>query len=208
VVHAGPVHTIHHPDGKAVDDVFWQEREFVEQVSPFTPSNGWTGIEKARKDIQRRLKSLPYQKEIEDVIFRYAVALDQTNLDVAFLQLWSILEKLTDSVGSNYDATINRAVSQFEDPKLASNMLHAIRLQRNRFVHAAQSGTELDQIGYMIKSFVDPHLLKLIQNSFQVDSLEEYGAFLALPTDLGALERQHRRTGRALRMRRSWAKQS
>jgi hypothetical protein len=48
---------------------------------------------------------------------------------------------------------------------------------------------EQDQASYLIKSFVDPHLDNLIRNNFNVKSIEEYGQFLSLPTDLDTLKR-------------------
>ena len=74
----------------------------------------------------------------------------------------------------------------------------SLRHRRNRYVHAGCEGQEADQIAYLLKSVVDPHLLRLILNPFKVHNLEEYGQFLALPTDEGTLQLQRRKLGRAL----------
>jgi len=206
VIHAGPVHTVHNLDGTLAEDVYWHELEFIEIGKPFSPPDGWGPIEKRRKWAQRRLRSLPYRAEVEDIVSRYATALDQVNLDVALLHLWSILEKITDTVGGKYDETIRRAVWGFNDRRLAAEMLQTVRLHRNQFVHAARSGEDRDQIVYMIKAFVEPHLLRLLRNDFEVESLEEYARFLSQPTNPAALSRIHRRSGRALWLIRAWSK--
>lgn len=207
VIHAGPVHTLHNPDGTSVEDLYWYEPEMVENIKLYSPPKGWGPIERERRFAMRRLASLPYRHELEDLIGRYAVALDQLNLDIAFLHLWSILEKLTDTVGASYDDTIKRAVWAYKDRRFASEMLWALRLHRNRLVHAAHSGgDERDQVVYMIKSFVEPHLWRLMVNDFKVESIEEYGKHLALPSNLDTLERQRRRLQLAERLVRKWEK--
>lgn len=207
VIHTGPIHTLHQPTGEPVEDIFWYEPDYLEAAKPFRPSKGWVPIEQHRKWAMRRINLLPYRGEMEGIIGRYAVALDQINLDIAFLHLWSILEKLTDTVGTDYDETVRRAVWPFSDRRLAGEMLKAMRLHRNRLVHAARSSDDRDQVAYLVKSFVEPHLLRLIRNDFRIGSLEEYGRHLAFPTNLESLERQHRQVGHALRwMRKSLTK--
>jgi len=153
-------------------------------------------------------KSLPYGSEGVEILKRYAMALDQSNMDVAFLHLWGILEKITQTVGTSYDETVKRAVRTFSDRALAGELLEAMRLHRNRIVHAAHAGEERDQVVYLIKGFVDPHLLRLIRNDFQVESLQEYGDQLRLPTDLKELRRRHRLVSQAIRIARNETKRS
>lgn len=58
-----------------------------------------------------------------------------------------------------------------------------------------------------MKSFIDRHLLGLLENDFRVESLEEYASFLSLPTSTEQLLERRRRVGRALHIRRSWSTQ-
>lgn len=201
VVHTGPLHTLHQPDGTLATDAYWFEPDYAGDQKLFKPDKKeWSYIEKNRKASCRLLSQHTYGKDVEELIRRYAVALDYINFDVAFLQMWSILEKMTDTVGASYDETIQRATWIFSDRKVIAEILGHLRLCRNNYVHASRSSERRDQIVYSIKRFVEPHLIRLIRNSFRVHSLREYGECLSLSTNLDVLREQRRRREVALRM--------
>lgn len=205
VVHTGPIYTLHLPDGKpAADDLYWYEPDFTGDEPIFQPPTGWEQLEKHRQWAMKRLAAVEYRPDLEDLLVRYAGALDQPNMDIALLQMWSILEKITDTTGGKYDETIKRTVWPYldQDRPLAKDMLESLRHRRNQYVHSGKAGQESDQIAYMIKSFVDPHLLRLISNPFNVHSLKEYGELLALPTDVTVLEQRKGMLTQALRVMR------
>jgi hypothetical protein len=204
VIHRGPVHTLHNPDGQPIDFAYWSDSNYVEDQKIFQPPQGWEPIEKGRRTLMRRVKRLEYKEDLEDVIIRYVSALDNTDLDLAFLQMWSILERITDTVGQSYDETIRRAIWVFDERSIVKERLEAMRFRRNSFVHAAQSTADRDQITYHLKSIVEPHLVMLIHNGFGVRNFEEYGRFLALPTDIMTLKEKRRQYGRAMRLRTKW----
>lgn len=203
VIQTGPLHTLHRLDGTSVDDIYWYEPDFVEPRKLFEPNMGWTSIEKNRRLAMRRISRLPFKDDLEHLIIRYTAALDSTNLSVAFLQMWSILEKLTDTT-MHYDDTIQRAVWWFKDHHLAKELLESVRCCRNEYVHRARTKDDQDQIAFLVKAFVEPHLVHLIRNEFRVASLAEYGQCLALSRDITQLEKRHRQLGRALRFLKNW----
>ena len=204
LIHQGPVHTLHHASGESVDDIYWHEPAFTGDHKLFQDGGKWKELESHRRWAMRKLAGLPYSDALVDLLSRYASALESTNLEVAFLHLWGVLERVTNTVGARYDDTIRRAIWPFQDRQLAKEFLMAVRCRRNQYVHAARSGDDSDQIAYMAKSIVDPHLRRLIRNDFGVSSLEEYSQCLTLPTSIEALEKQHRQLGRALAMRKKW----
>lgn len=206
VVHVGPFHTLHTQDGKPVDDLYWYEPDYAEHREPFNPSRGWDGIEKHRRWAMGRLRQSPYRPDLRRLIHRYSAALSKSDPDVAFLQMWSILELITNTVGARYEETVRRATWIFKDGDLARELLTYLRCYRNQFVHAAHSDDDRDQIAQLIKSFIDPHLLGLLRNDFRVQSLEEYAACLSLPTSVDKLKRHRQRAARALSLRNSWGK--
>lgn len=145
---------------------------------------------------------LPYRAELQDLLIRYAEALDQTDMGVAFLKMWSILEKVTQTVGDSYDETIKRSLWLFadEDRDLAREMLGCLRGRRNLFVHAGRSGGNGDQIVYLVKMFVDRHLIELIKNPCGCRYLGEYAEILSLPRDIRDLEKKRRHIKFAMKL--------
>jgi hypothetical protein len=55
-------------------------------------------------------------------------------------------------------------------------------------------------VAYIIKGCVDQHLLRLIENSYQVASLDEYAEVLSLSRNKATLEKQLRHRERALKV--------
>ncbi len=198
-VYLGPSQTLHNrSDGKPVDDIYWADPDFSEEQSVFDPPNGWANIEKHRKWAMRRLKRLPYRKELESLFGRYVIALDHTNLNIGFLQLWGILERMTDTVGARYDDTVSRSVWVFDDHEIAADIVGSLRTRRNRYVHSAQAGEDRQQAIQLIKSFVEPHLITLLRNDLDVSSIEEYGIQLSLPKSIEKLKKQRSRYDKAI----------
>ena len=202
MIHTGPVFTLHNLDGTAADErYYWFDSNYIGEQELFCRDERWPELEKDRRWAMRRLSSVPYRKELEELLIRYIAALDQPNPNVAFLQLWSILERITNTVGSKYDETIDRACSVYvrKDRALMKEDLQSLRHHRNRYVHTGQAGNVTEQIAYRIKAFVDPHLVRLLNNPFKVESFREYAELLTYPTDLKALERMRSLSARAIR---------
>lgn len=199
VIHTGPVHTLHHANGTLAADFHWYDPDYKEDQPLFKPEKGWSKIEANRRWTTTRLRHLAYRDDLKALIVRYATALDHSTMDVSFLQMWSILERITNTVGAKYDDTIRRAIRIYSDRNVAKEILESVRLRRNQYVHAAKSREGCDQAVYAVKQFVDSHLFMLIRNEFGVRSLEEYGEYLDLPTDTQVLKKQLRHLTQAVR---------
>lgn len=180
-VHPGPIHTPHNPAGELIGTMYWYEPDYVEDAPLYKPNRGWDEAERVRGEWTTMIAALPYGDDLMRLFARYAVALDQTNLNVAFLMLWSLLEKITNTVGANYDETIKRATFLDRARSVSKQMLTQMRWRRNQLVHAASSTSDRDQLCYITKSYVDEQFLHLLHNGFGVDSLTEHGDFLGLP---------------------------
>lgn len=200
LIHTGPIYTLHHLDGTLVGDIYWYEPQYVDDERIFQPKQGWQRIEGMRKRAIRLLRYLPYRDDFEKLLIRYVTALDHSDMTVAFLKLWSILEKVTNTVGTSYGRTIDRATWIYSDRQVAREMINGLRVRRNQFVHAAKSEHDGEQVAYMANSFVEPHLIRLLRNDFRVKSLAEYSEFLDLPTDPATLEKRRDHLSRAIRM--------
>ncbi len=180
-IHLGPLHTLHDDNNTNAEMPWWYEPDYVEDARCFDPPYGWKDFEEKRITATDAIEALPYKAELKRLLVRYTLALDQANLDVTFLMLWGLLEKITDSVGNNYDLTVQRAVWGYRDRAIAKEMLNQMRWRRNRFVHAGSSTADRDQLCYITKSFVDSHLVYLIRNTYKLNSIKEYAEFLSLP---------------------------
>lgn len=197
VIRLGPVLTLHKPDGSLATESYWSVADFKGDAAIFTPQAGWKQIEKGRAAACRKLSHLEHRSDVERLVMRYVTALDNHNIDVAFLQLWSILEKITDT--TKYDQTIERATWIFKERQFANELLEQVRYRRNQFVHSARANIGSDRIAYVVKFFLEPHLIRLIGNDFRINSLEQYARFLSLPTNVDELKTQHSRLRRAIR---------
>jgi len=122
-------------------------------------------------------------------------------MDVALLQMWSILERITGTIGTNYDKTIERTVRVIPEKTRgwAKDVLNVLRCRRNQYVHSAKTSEVSEQIAYLIKSFVDPHLFLLISNRLGLNSLAEYADVLSLPIDRQVLLRRKQVIGKVAR---------
>lgn len=206
VVHLGPLYTLHTPDGKPINQPYWYDPDYTGGVKLFNPQGGWLQLEKHRRWAMRCLRHVPFHKELRQLIVRYAAALSRADQDAAFLQMWSILETITHTGGRKYDETIRRSTWILEDADRARESLEYLRCYRNQYVHAARSAENRDQIAQLMKSYVDPHLITLLRNEFDVANLEEHGSCLSLPTSIDELKRRRRRFARAINIRTSWSR--
>lgn len=200
IIHTGRTHTLLKPDGKPIDNMYWYDPHYPEEYPIFKPKRGWKKLEELRRKALNRLRRLAYYEAMEDLIVRYSQALDYANHDVSFLHMWSLLEKITGTVGLSYDKTIQRTIWMSKERDTDSQLLAALRCQRNQYIHAGSSGSDRDQIANLMKQFVDVHLVLLLRNDFDVESLEEYAAYLDLPSNIDTLRNKHRQLTRVLRM--------
>jgi hypothetical protein len=197
----GPIHTLHHPDGSLAIDNFWYEPDYLGDQPLFDTKKGWDELEKFRSWASQEIEKHKYRQDVQQLLRRLSIAFSQADPNTAFLQLWCILERITDTVGKKYDDTIERAVWPYADRFLMKEQLEHLRYRRNQYVHSAKSDGEMDQTVLLAKSFVEQHLLRLIRNDCNVDSLEEYGRFLSLPTNVDTLKRRREHLDRAIQIR-------
>lgn len=207
VVHIGPFHTLHFPSGKPVDDLYWYEPDYPREVVAFAQPNDWEKLEQHRRRSVGQLRRSPFRPELRALIIRYAFALSRPNPDDAFLKLWSILETITNTAGSAYDKTIDRASWLFADRDIVKDVLSYVRRYRNRYVHAARSDDSNETVAWFTKALIDPHLLRLLNNDFQCSSIQEYSQVLSLPWSKRALQRTRDSATRAIKIRERWEKQ-
>lgn len=181
-IHTGPVHLLYDNANNKLFDEYLYDSAYTEDAELFEPSRGgWSSLEQLRSEVFAKISALPYKDDLLLIFERYAQALHQPNLDVAFLQLWGLIEKITDTIGANYDETVSRAIWPLRPREVVKPLLNMMRTHRNRFVHAGNSPNERVELCQVAKMVVDYHVDLLVNNAYQVSSLHEYGEFLKLP---------------------------
>src|ERR1041384_3061158 len=134
----GPLHTLHLPNGKlATTETIWGEPEFVTRPAEMIGGQ-WERLHKFELMVRKYFRRHRYKSEVEDAIRRYTRAFDHPDLHVAFVELWSVLEKLTGTLKAKYDVTIKRTIFRYKDRDLHRQILQHLRAFRNETVHASQ----------------------------------------------------------------------
>ena len=199
-VHAGPIHTLHNPDGSLATDSYWYEPDFGGDQPLFRPSTGWVDLVAFIKKAKLLLRHSPFCSDLQKLLVRYAQALDRPDEDTAFVNLWSVLEAITNTGRASYDKTIARATWIYDDHCEAAEELGYLRMRRNRIVHASASTQDGGSSVHQLKAVVDAHLLNLLTNAYKVAGIQEYASLLDLPRNTADLQARKREINKALRL--------
>jgi hypothetical protein len=184
----GALHTLHLPNGKlAITEAIWYEPEFVNQ-NAYILGGQWEKLHEFEQIIRNHLRRHRYKSEVEDAIRRYTRALDSRDSHVAFVELWSVLEKLTSTLKAQYDMTIKRATFLYKDRDLHKQVLQHLRAFRNATVHVSQKTDQIETLIFQLKRYVESLLQFHITNVLKFNSMEEAGQFFDLSTDKSVLE--------------------
>ena len=179
----GPIHTLHHPNGKLASEEWMYEPDYRTPLKAYRPMNVGE-LEKMLqfgKDMRRRLKQSSYEGDIKAAIVEYCQALDSYNWGTSFVELWSLLEHLTNTKNHSYDTTIKRAKFLCKDPDAAHQSLNYLREFRNSLVHVSKCGHGLDIFIFELKYYVERLLGFHLFNNYKFKSIGEACQFLDLP---------------------------
>ena len=186
----GPLHTLHRPNGAlATSTNWWYEPSYLGSITPLLVNQDDLGrFYKSLDHVKKKFKTLPYRIIVRDGLIRYTRALDERDWTTAFVKLWSILELLTASGGTNYDVTIRRTAYIFQERDFHHQVLQNLRDYRNSSVHADNENSEIETFLYQIKSYVENLIGFHINNRYGFDSMQEAAEFLSLPYDDNTLK--------------------
>lgn len=202
-IRLGPIHTLHHVDGRPALEAFWYEPAF--QSSETVSSLGSQKLEQCKAEetwCRTRIRRFKKAVVIEDLFVRYCRALDQADETNAFLQTWAILETLTGNP-SSYSDLVQRASYLYTDRWYARLQLKDMQQIRNDLVHSGRENDRLDELLYRLKQFVEHYLVFLLRNHHALQNLDELRAFLSQPTELSALKKRRESVALAERIFRN-----
>jgi len=197
----GPIHTVHHPDGKPAADSFYYEPEYRKPHKLCDLSERYDKLRQFQQSVMRQVNRSRAGPLLQRSLIRYARTQDEADLDDCFLNLWALLEALTCTAKASYDTTVHRAASVWLDPAYCVQELKHLRNWRNRSVHLSEPSDTRETHAYQLKRYVDKMFEFLIFNrDSRRQSLEDTMQLLNLPHDDAELKRKLSLYRKALRL--------
>ena len=174
----GPVHSLHHPDGRLADASPWLEDDYVRPLHPYRLADRWDGVLDYQDFAFRRLPGVPYRAELEAGVRRYARALDKRDWNTAFVGLWSLMEALTGCYRNQRVRIRTMPLFKDEHKDFYGQILKDLGRHRNRAVHVGHEATAVETLIYALKRY--PELLLEFHLSAEptFSSIAEAGEFL------------------------------
>lgn len=197
----GPTQTLHRPSGALATDVFWYQLQHEQFDTVYSPMAKWAKITAFESKVRHRLAEISYERDLRNLLVRYARALDSVDYHVAFNRLWSVLEHLAGAVG-DYKALINRVAFLYhhQDRAYVRLLMEHLRDVRNGIVHMDEFRGPMETYLFQLKSFgVEPIVRFHLAQGRRFSSLNTAGQFLDLPTDPELLRERVQSYGLALR---------
>lgn len=195
------IYTLHNPTGKLATTLYWFNPDFREDRFTSLKDGDWRTMQRFLRSVQQRLPKISYRGELERAFVHYARALDSTDMEAAFLKLWSVLELLGGLGGERYETLMERAAFLFAPDAVTRYVLAHLRHQRNAIAHLGNPQSEMRPLVYQLKRFVEQMLAFHIGMGRNFDSLEEGGRFMDLSNPPTELHRSIALMERALRFR-------
>ena len=170
----GPIHTLHKPNGKLVDDVFWYEEESFDLAKAYhnNIAGNFDRIITALFDYRKQLRKSKIKDILEDAILLYNAALDSYSFGTAFIKLWATLELLTGTGRDNYSITVKRTAFIYKDVGAEKDHLNILRDCRNNIVHKGYMEGQKEILLYDLKLYVE-HLISFLL--WKTQSLKNFG---------------------------------
>lgn len=190
----GPIHTLHKLNGESASDNWWYDTNYRKPVSVLNEFNQMQEIYKFTKAIRSNLNKLNYKQELIFALIQYTRALDSSDWNNSFLQLWSILEKLTGTTQSDsHKTTIKRASFIFYDNDFAFQALHHLRTLRNIAIHSGTQKDDIETTLYQLKRVIEGLFMFHIRKPNMFKSMSEAADFMDSPKDLNILDSKIRK---------------
>ncbi len=201
----GPLHSIHHPDGKlALNDRWWVSPD-LEQVRPVSLSQAYEHLKKHERTVRNRLRSA-IGPELTRLLTLYCGACDEPQLGSSYLSLWAVLEQITGTAKASYEDLLRRASFFSIDPLFDRAMLEYLRNQRNGMVHHGSSIDDPERIVYQLKHYVEYGLMFLLRNARRFRTVDEFRQLMDLPPDTELLRARLKLHRWAHSMHTKWRK--
>lgn len=178
-IRLGPFHSLHDSKGVGLAEVFWYEPGFRHESCPI--ESKWAEFSDFEKIINASLRYHRYRATVENWLRRYVRALDHNDHHSSFIELWSLLEKLTGISNADNERLIRRTSFIFANHELHVQILEHLRRFRNNHVHDSYRSDRVTQYLYQLKFYVEKLLRFHINNHFNLNGEDEFVEFLDQP---------------------------
>jgi hypothetical protein len=183
-----PFHSMHNDDGSLATSSWWYDPGYGKPTKSLFDKGQISSFLAFSKKLRRRLNQSNYRDELVDALLRYVRALDSSDMNDAFLRLWSLLEFLTNSSHDPYKVAIRRAAFMFAEREYSGQVLTHLMNHRNRFVHASKDTSEIESLLFLLKRYVEALLTFHIGNTFKFESRASAALFMDLPPNRSQLD--------------------
>ena len=186
----GPVSTLHRPEGSLETESYWRDPMYPQTVHPSDLGSRWDELLGTERWVRRHLRSVPYRSELEAWLRQYCRALDQVDPGNAFLQLWSLLERLSTPANqyAEQKVVVQRVLFLYKDKDYHREVLGTLRRLRNDVVHYASPADDQDFRALELKGYVESLLLFHLGRGARFETLEQACEFLDLTQDVAQLD--------------------
>jgi hypothetical protein len=188
-----PVHTLHDESLRLATDTWWYETNFRRPVALWGDSVTFPSALAFSRKLMGKLDSIPYSTSIVDALVRYVRALDSSDWNSSFLQLWSVLELTTDTGNQAYSVTVRRTAFHYLDHEYTTQLLLHLKDFRNQAVHSGRDSNDIEQLLYRLKLFVEQLLMFHVRRAGQFKSISDACGFMDLPCDRDVIAEQIKR---------------
>jgi len=151
----GPIHSLHDPDGRLVDESPWIEDDYVGALVTFNLVPDWEYVEEYEHFVWQELSRIPYRQDLEASIRRYARALDVC----ASVGVARSTDRDPSPQGGHRTGLTN---GQGRAQGLPSPDSQALEPVRNRTVHAGHETRAVDsllqQLRFCTEKLIEFHL--------------------------------------------------
>jgi hypothetical protein len=174
----GPVHSLHDPEGRLVDESPWIEDDYVGALVTYNLKPDWAYVQEYERFVWQELSRIPYRRDLETSIRRYARALDRRDWNSSFVHLWGLLETLTGTY--RHEKVISRTLSFVinEHKPFYRQTLKHLKGYRNRTVHGGHETAVVETLLYDLKSHAENLLDFHLSAIPAFENIEDAGHFL------------------------------
>lgn len=188
----GPTIVAFAPGAPVEESDFWRHNSTFQPIKSAIRMNHHSDqFTENERYLQRKLGKHVFRKELRSWIVDYCHALDYQDLELAFVSLWRVLEKLSlIEQKDSHTHVAKRIAGLFRDPTFDECVLTILATRRHEYVH---QGTDIASPAVairLLREYVERTLVFYIENNHGFRDINSVREFLKLGTEKKSLSEQ------------------